>query len=79
MQPDAAFHNCPKHLQSWKILMDKVIDAPARIIDPFGGSFTTAIASHEMGFDLDICELDEDYFNDAVKRFKLNTVQERLF
>ena len=50
-----------------------------RILDTHGGSMSSAIACHMEGFDLDICELDEDYFNDAVKRFKLNTIQERLF
>jgi site-specific DNA-methyltransferase (adenine-specific) len=50
-----------------------------RILDTHGGSMSSAIACHMEGFDLDICELDEDYFNDAVKRFKLNTIQEKLF
>ncbi len=51
----------------------------ARILDTHGGSFSSAIACYMEGFDLDIVELDEDYFNEAVKRFKLNTVQENLF
>ena len=54
-------------------------DRNFRILDTHGGSFSSAIACHTEGFDLDICELDEDYFNDAVKRFKLNTIQEDLF
>ena len=54
-------------------------DRNFRILDTHGGSFSSAIACHMEGYDLDICELDEDYFNDAVKRFKLNTIQERLF
>jgi len=49
-----------------------------RILDTHGGSFSSAIACHMEGFDLDICELDEDYFNDAVKRFKQNTIQVAL-
>ena len=51
----------------------------ARIIDTHGGSMSIAIACYMEGFDLDIIELDEDYFNDAVKRFKLNTIQETMF
>jgi len=54
-------------------------DRNFKILDTHGGSFSSAIACHMEGYDLDICELDEDYFNDAVKRFKLNTVQEVLF
>jgi len=79
MQDDAKFHNCPKHLPSWNKLIDMVISPPAKLIDPFGGSFTSALSAYYFGFDLDIVELDEDYFNEAVKRFKLNTAQESLF
>ena len=38
-----------------------------------------AIACWDMGFDLDICELDEDYFNDAVQRFEDHISQQQLF
>jgi len=32
------------------------------IIDPFGGLMTTAIAGHNLKLNVDLCELDEDYF-----------------
>ena len=38
-----------------------------------------AIACWDLGFDLDIIELDEDYFNDAVKRFEQHISQTQLF
>ncbi len=67
----------PVQLYSW--LLKNYAKDGDRILDTHGGSMSSAIACHTEGFDLDICELDEDYFNDAVKRFKLNTIQERLF
>ena len=54
-------------------------DRNFRILDTHGGSMSIAIACYMEGFDLDVIEIDEDYFNDAVKRFKLNTAQESLF
>ena len=49
------------------------------ILDTHGGSMSIAIACWDMGFDLDICELDSDYFNDAVKRFENHIKQTTLF
>ena len=49
------------------------------ILDTHGGSMSIAIACWDLGFDLDICELDTDYFNDAVKRFENHISQTQLF
>ena len=73
------FHPCAKPVQLYRWLLKNYAKEGDKILDTHGGSFSSAIACHMEGFDLDICELDEDYFNDAVKRFKLNTVQGRLF
>ncbi len=67
----------PQYIYRW--LLKNYAKEGDKILDTHGGSMSSAIACHMEGFDLDICELDEDYFNDAVKRFKLNTVQGRLF
>jgi len=67
----------PTDLYRW--ILNRYAKEGDKILDTHGGSFSSAIACHMEGFDLDICELDEDYFNDAVKRFKLNTIQEKLF
>ena len=73
------FHPCAKPIQLYRWLLQNYAKPNDKILDTHGGSFSSAIACHMEGFDLDICELDEDYFNDAVKRFKLNTIQEKLF
>ena len=49
------------------------------ILDTHGGSLSIAIACWDLGFDLDVCELDTDYFNDAVKRFEQHISQAQLF
>jgi site-specific DNA-methyltransferase (adenine-specific)/modification methylase len=51
----------------------------ARVFDPFLGTGTSAIAAHYGGFDFVGCELDEDYYNAACKRFDDETKQEALF
>ena len=43
------------------------------------GSGSIAIACHYMGFDLVGCEIDKDYYDEATKRFKLETGQLKLF
>jgi len=72
-------HPTQKPVSLYRWLLQNYAKQGDKILDTHGGSFSSAIACHMEGFDLDICELDEDYFNDAVKRFKLNTVQEALF
>ena len=71
-------HPTQKPVQLYKWLLKNYAKQGDKILDTHGGSFSSAIACHKGGFDLDICELDEDYFNDAVKRFNLNTVQYKL-
>jgi len=79
MQSDANWHDCPKHLPSWAKILDMFIDSPAKIIDPFLGSGTTAIICHNGGFELTACELDTEYYEAAKKRFLNHTAQTKLF
>jgi site-specific DNA-methyltransferase (adenine-specific) len=76
---DEKIHPTQKPVALYRWLLKNYAKPNDKILDTHGGSFSSAIACQMEGFDLDICELDEDYFNDAVKRFKLNTVQEKLF
>ena len=50
-----------------------------KILDTHGGSFNHAIAAEIEGFDLDICEIDKEYFDLGVKAFNLHKSQTRLF
>lgn len=50
-----------------------------KILDTHGGSGSIAIACHDFKKHLDICELDKDYFDAAVSRFKQHKRQLKLF
>jgi len=50
-----------------------------KIFDSHGGSMSIGIACIEMGFDLDICELDSDYFEAAIKRINSHVRQLNAF
>lgn len=41
----------------------------ANVIDTHGGSVSSAISADIRGLNIDVCELDEKYFMDGVKRF----------
>ncbi len=71
-------HPTQKPVALYRWLLKNYAKEGDKILDTHGGSFSSAIACHTEGYALDICELDTDYFNDAVNRFKLNTCQEEL-
>jgi site-specific DNA-methyltransferase (adenine-specific) len=50
-----------------------------KILDTHGGSGSICIACHNLGFDLDWCELDAEYFEEAKKRFDIHKAQLRIF
>ena len=79
MQKDASWHDCPKHLKSWEIILDKFIEKPAKILDIFLGSGTSAIACHNLGFDFTGCEIDKEYFDKCVKRVDGHVAQLTMF
>ena len=76
---EGTIHPTQKPVQLYRWLLQNYAKEGDKILDTHGGSMSSAIACYQEGFDLDIIELDEDYFNDAVKRFKMNTAQEDLF
>ena len=66
----------PVKLYDW--LLHKYAKPGQRISDTHLGSGSSAIAAHYYGVDFVGCELDEDYFNAAKKRFELATAQTSL-
>lgn len=49
------------------------------VFDPYGGSFSTAIACHDLDRQFIGCEILPDYYDKAVKRIKNHQLQLRLF
>jgi site-specific DNA-methyltransferase (adenine-specific) len=78
-QKDERIHPTQKPVQLYRWLLKNYAKQGDKILDTHGGSFSSAIACHKEGFALDICEIDKEYFDEAVKRFRLNTVQRELF
>lgn len=48
------------------------------VFDPFGGSFSTMVAVHNMGLQGISCEIDEEYFQDGLEFLRENTEQLRM-
>jgi site-specific DNA-methyltransferase (adenine-specific) len=67
----------PVKLYDW--LLHNYAKPGQRILDTHLGSGSSAIAAHYFGVDFVGCELDEDYFNAAKKRFYMATAQVSLF
>jgi site-specific DNA-methyltransferase (adenine-specific) len=74
-----AIHPTQKPIKLYKWLLTNYAKEGDTILDTHGGSLSIAIACWDLEFDLDIFELDEDYFNDAVKRFENHIRQTQLF
>ena len=72
-------HPTQKPVALYKWLLSRYAKPGDKILDTHGGSGSICIACHDMGFDLDWIELDEDYYNAAMKRFNTHTAQGSLF
>ena len=76
---DDKIHPTQKPVKLYRWLLKNYAKEGDKILDTHGGSMSSAIACHQMGFDLTLCELDKDYYDDGVKRFKEQTMQQSLF
>lgn len=76
---DERIHPTQKPTDLYRWLLSKYAKQGQKILDTHGGSMSSAIACNMEGFDLDICEIDSDYFNAGVSRFNLYKRQGVLF
>ena len=67
----------PVKLYEW-LLMNYAKEGD-KILDTHGGSQSSRIACFNLGFELDIIELDKDYFDQGNKRFEQHKKQLTLF
>lgn len=63
------FHPTEKPIALYKWLLTNYAKVGQKILDTHGGSFSHAIAAYDLGFDLDIIEIDPDYFRDGKERY----------
>jgi len=67
----------PIDLYRWTLL--NYAKPGMKILDTHGGSMTHAIACDMEGFELDICEIDKDYFTAGLQAFDNYKRQLKLF
>jgi site-specific DNA-methyltransferase (adenine-specific) len=72
---EKSIHPTQKPVALYRWLLHNYAKPGDRILDTHGGSRSLAIACHQMGFDHVSCELDKDYHEASVKRFKEQTKQ----
>ena len=72
-------HPTQKPIMLYRWLLDKYAEKGMKILDTHGGSMTIAKACDMEGYDLDICEIDKDYFKNGVNAFNEYKKQGRLF
>ena len=75
---DNKIHPTQKPVQLYKWLLQNYAKEGDLILDTHLGSGSIALACHELGFELTACELDSEYYEAALKRFKQQTAQLKL-
>jgi site-specific DNA-methyltransferase (adenine-specific) len=71
-------HPCQKPINLYKWLLQNYAKPGWKILDTHGGSFSSAIACLELGFDLTACEIDRDYYNSGMERIREFQKQQRF-
>ena len=72
-------HPTQKPVKLYEWLLKHYAKPTDKIIDTHFGSCSIGIACHNFGCTLDACELDEEYFNNAVKRVRESICQLDMF
>ena len=72
-------HPTQKPVALYRWLLQNYAKPGDTILDTHGGSMSIAIACDIEGFDLDLCELDRDYFEAGKKRLEQHRSQPRMF
>lgn len=73
------FHPTEKPIALYAWILNNYAKEGYKILDTHLGSGSSAIAAWELGFEFTGTEIDEYYYNAAVKRFNTHTEQQKLF
>ena len=76
---DAKIHPTQKPIDLYRKTLSIFAKQGDKILDTHGGSMSIAKACEIEGFDLDICEIDLEYFQAGVNAFNMHKRQQRLF
>lgn len=72
-------HPTQKPIKLYEWLLMNYAKEGDKILDTHGGSQSSRIACYNLGFELDIIELDQEYFEQGNKRFEQHKKQLTLF
>lgn len=72
-------HSCQKPIQLYEWILTNYAKQGDKIFDSHFGSLSIGIACHNLGFELDACELDKEYYQSALGRLKRHQAQRTLF
>jgi site-specific DNA-methyltransferase (adenine-specific) len=76
---ESRIHPTQKPVALYRWLLKNYAKPGQKILDTHGGSMSIAIACDIEGYDLDLCELDPDYFAAGKKRLEAHQAAPRLF
>ena len=76
---ETRIHPTQKPVKLYEWLLMNYANKGDKILDTHLGSGSIAIACHNLGFDLTGYEIDEEYFQAAVKRYQQHKNQLRIF
>jgi len=76
---DERIHPTQKPVNLYRWILQNYAKPEMKILDTHGGSMTIAKAADIEGFDIDICEIDTEYFNSGVAAFDYHKRQLQLF
>ena len=76
-RPGERFHPTQKPVELYKFLLERFAKQGDRILDTHGGSFSSAIACYDLGFDLDICEINPVYYVPAKERLEKHIAEDK--
>ena len=72
-------HPCQKPIKLYKKILRNHAKPDMKIIDTHGGSMSSMIACYDFGCEAVGIEIDQEYYDAAVKRFKNHIAQQKLF
>ena len=78
-EKETRIHPTQKPVALYRWLLDKYAKPDFKILDTHLGSGSNAIACHYYGCNLVAAELDKEYYEAALDRFKKITSQTKLF
>lgn len=78
-QKEKRIHPTQKPIALYKWLLKNYANPGDKIFDSHVGSGSIRIACHDLGFDFEGCELDEDYWGAQEERYNTHIAQGELF